>query len=62
MGTPRRLAKERVDVVDVCPRCASPFDRQVHRLVLCPECSQECSTACCMPLGEDGVCPECDDN
>lgn len=47
--------------VESCPRCMSPFDNRVHKVVMCPECSQECATACCMPQGEDGWCPECDE-
>ena len=46
---------------ETCPRCGEPYDPVEDKLVMCPECGREGSTACCNPAGVGCVCLECED-
>lgn len=42
-----------------CPKCGAEYDTSEHKLLKCPTCEQEGSTACCMINGEGEDCVDC---
>lgn len=47
--------------LEACPKCGELFDPREHKIVECPRCLCEGSTACCNPGGVGCLCVECEE-
>lgn len=44
-----------------CPKCGQAYDPRKDKVVECPRCHAEGSTACCNPGGRNCTCTECEE-
>jgi hypothetical protein len=48
--------------MEKCPGCGQEFDPAKDKILTCPRCNLEGSTACCCTGGVGCICVECEEN